>query len=48
MGDIQGPADIARHTDRLDRVEDAILRIERKVDILVAASLTPAKAPKRP
>jgi hypothetical protein len=44
MGDIQGPADIARHTDRLDRVEDAILRIERKVDILVAAMLPPSKS----
>jgi hypothetical protein len=46
LGDIPGPADLARRTDRLDRVEDAILRIERKVDMLVAAMLPPAKAKK--
>ena len=40
-------ANIARHTDRLDNVESAILRIERKVDMLVAATLTPKKVERR-
>jgi hypothetical protein len=47
LGDIPGPADLARRTDRLDRVEDSILRIERKVDLLVAAMLPPKKVEKR-
>ena len=41
MGDV---ATLAARTDRLDRVEDAILRIERKVDHLIEIMLPPAKA----
>jgi hypothetical protein len=41
LGDVAG---LARHTDRLDNVESALVRIEKKVDALVAAMLTPAKA----
>jgi hypothetical protein len=40
FGDV---ANLARHTDRLDNVESALVRIERKVDALVAAMLTPSK-----
>ena len=36
-------ASLARHADRLDNVESSLLRIERKVDALVAAMLTPNK-----
>jgi hypothetical protein len=44
FGDV---AQLARHVDRLDNVESAILRIERKVDLLVAAMLPPEKVEKR-
>jgi hypothetical protein len=41
MGDV---ANLARHTDRLDNVESTLIRIERKLDVLAAALLPPAKA----
>jgi hypothetical protein len=42
LGDIPSPTDLCGRVDRMDNVEQAILRIERKVDLLVA-SMTPAK-----
>jgi hypothetical protein len=44
FGDV---ANLARHTDRLDAVESAIIRIERKIDTLVALMLPPKKVEKR-
>jgi hypothetical protein len=39
-------ADLCGRVDRMDNVEQAILRIERKIDLLVGA-MTPAKVTKR-
>jgi hypothetical protein len=47
LGDIPGPADLARRVDRLDSIERRLGRIEGKLDALVAASLQQKKAERR-
>jgi hypothetical protein len=47
MGDIPGPADLARRTDRMDSFDMRLGRVEAKLDHLIVIfekTLTPSKA----
>jgi hypothetical protein len=49
LGDIPGPADLARRVDRLDGIEARLSRLETKTDKILEAvlGLQPGSVPRR-